>query len=106
MVAHGFQRQAEVVSNLLVAPALCHQGQQLAFPVAQFWEDARGGGFEGGEEAQQAFSNGGAKDHFATGHRPNRQQLPLGLRPATRDENGLHSGQPSADEEGRLILVS
>jgi hypothetical protein len=35
-----------------------------------------------------------------------RHQLPLGLRPATSHENGLHAGQPSTNEEGRLILVS
>jgi hypothetical protein len=52
MIAHRLERQAQVVSNLLVALTLRYQGQEFGFSVAQFGEDAWGGRLESGEETQ------------------------------------------------------
>src|SRR2546421_11991693 len=101
MVAHRFEGQPQLISDLLIAAAARHQRQQFALPLAQFWKDPCWDGGPGcREEAEHAFGNARAEDGLATGDSADRPQ-DLSLVGAFED---VASGPGAHGGKDRLVV--
>src|SRR5947199_3048900 len=75
VVAHRLEGQPQLIGDLLIAAAPCHQRQQFALPLAEFWKDPWWDGRPGRcEEAKHAFGNARTEDGLTAGDSADRPQ--------------------------------